>query len=63
LRDQPYIAYQLPEMPIQRVFQIAFGYEGGNDSHQEQSYFAFKPCAGKLPGKMVNWTQSAMSRL
>ncbi len=48
-RDQRYIDHQLPEMLRQRVFQIACGYEDGNDSDQLRSDSVFKLCAGKLP--------------
>jgi len=34
----------------QRVYQIAFGYEDGDDCTQLQSNSIFKLCAGKLPG-------------
>ena len=48
-RDQRYIDHQLKEMLRQRIFQIACGYEDGNDCNQLRSDSIFKLCAGKLP--------------
>ncbi len=48
-RDQRYIDHQQVEMIKQRVFQIACGYEDGNDCDQLRSDAVFKICAGKLP--------------
>ena len=48
-RDQRYIDHQLSEMLRQRTFQIACGYEDGNDCDQLRSDAVFKVCAGKLP--------------
>ena len=48
-RDQRYIDHQLIEMLRQRIFQIACGYEDGNDCNELRSDPIFKLCAGKLP--------------
>ena len=48
-RDQRYIDHQLIEMVKQRTFQIACGYEDGNDCNELRSDSIFKLCAGKLP--------------
>ena len=48
-RDQRYINHQQSEMLRQRIFQIACGYEDGNDCNQLRSDPVFKVCAGKLP--------------
>ena len=48
-RDQRYIDHQLIEMLRQRIYQIACGYEDGNDCNELRSDPVFKLCAGKLP--------------
>src|SRR6056297_3537416 len=48
-RDQRYIDHTLKEMIIQRVFQIAAGYEDCNDCNDLRSDMIFKMCAGQLP--------------
>ena len=48
-RDQRYIDHQQIEMLKQRIFQIACGYEDGNDCDQLKTDPVFKVCAGKLP--------------
>ena len=48
-RDQRYIDHQLIEMFRQRIYQIACGYEDGNDCNELRSDPVFKLCAGKLP--------------
>ena len=41
-RDQRYIDHQLIEMLRQRIYQIACGYEDGNDCNELRSDPAFK---------------------
>jgi hypothetical protein len=48
-RDQRYIDHHQIEMLKQRIFQIACGYEDGNDCDQLRADSVFKACAGKLP--------------
>ncbi len=63
-RDQRYIDHQLTEMLRQRTFQIACGYEDGNDCNELRSDAIFKLCAGKLPETDPDLaSQPTMSRL
>ncbi len=63
-RDQRYIDHQLIEMLKQRTFQIACGYEDGNDCNELRSDPVFKLCAGKLPETDSDLaSQSTMCRL
>jgi len=48
-RDQRYIDHSYLEMIKQRVFQIACGYEDGNDCNQLRTDSIFKLCANRLP--------------
>ncbi len=51
-------------MIIQRVFQIAAGYEDCNDCNDLRSDMIFKMCAGQLPQSgMELASQPTMSRL
>jgi hypothetical protein len=48
-RDHRYINRTIKEMLIQRVFQIAAGYEDCNDCNDLRDDMIFKVCAGRLP--------------
>jgi hypothetical protein len=48
-RDQRYIDHKIKEMLIQRVFQIAAGYEDCNDCNDLHDDMIFKTCTGRLP--------------
>jgi hypothetical protein len=63
-RDQRYIDHTIQEMVSQRVYQIAAGYEDGNDSNDLRSDMIIKTCSGRLPhtGKDLA-SQPTMSRL
>ncbi|MDT8442576.1 MAG: IS1380 family transposase [Desulfuromonadales bacterium] len=63
-RDQRYIDHTIKEMLIQRVFQIAAGYEDCNDCNDLRDDMVFKICAGRLPqsGQELA-SQPTMSRL
>ena len=63
-RDQRYIDHTIKEMLIQRVFQIAAGYEDCNDCDDLRDDMVFKMCAGRLPqsGQELA-SQPTMSRL
>jgi len=63
-RDQRYVDHSVKEMLIQRVFQIAAGYEDCNDCNDLRDDMIFKTCAGRLPqsGKELA-SQPTMSRL
>jgi hypothetical protein len=63
-RDQRYIDHTIQEMVSQRVFQIAAGYEDGNDSNDLRGDMIIKTCSGRLPqsGKDLA-SQPTMSRL
>ena len=63
-RDQRYIDHTIKEMLIQRVFQIAAGYEDCNDCDDLRNDMIFKTCAGRLPqsGQELA-SQPTMSRL
>lgn len=63
-RDPRYITHQLEEMLRQRIFQIACGYEDGNDCDALRSDAIFKLCAGKLPESQGDLaSQPTMCRL
>jgi hypothetical protein len=63
-RDRRYIDHTVKEMLIQRVFQIAAGYEDCNDCDALRDDMIFKMCAGRLPqsGQELA-SQPTMSRL
>ena len=63
-RDQRYVDHTIKEMLIQRVFQIAAGYEDCNDCDDLRDDMIFKMCAGRLPqsGQELA-SQPTMSRL
>jgi len=63
-RDQRYIDHSIKEMIIQRVFQIAAGYEDCNDCDDLRGDMIFKTCAGRMPqsGNELA-SQPTMSRL
>lgn len=63
-RDQRYIDHTIKEMLVQRVFQIAAGYEDCNDCNDLRDDMVLKTCAGRLPqtGQELA-SQSTMSRL
>jgi len=63
-RDQRYIDHPLYELISQRVFQIACGYEDGNDCNMLRDDPIFKLSVGKLPksGEALA-SQPTMSRL
>ena len=48
-RDQRYVDHPLKELISQRVYQIACGYEDGNDCGELRSDSVMKICAGRLP--------------
>ena len=48
-RDQRYVIHPLSEQLQQRIYQIACGYEDGNDSDTLKDDPVFKICAGKTP--------------
>jgi hypothetical protein len=48
-RDKRYITHTLNDLLTQRVFQIASGYEDGNDANALRSDPMFKLAAGKAP--------------
>ena len=48
-RDQRYTDHSITEMLLQRVFQIAAGYEDCNDCNDLRNDMIFKMCAGRLP--------------
>lgn len=63
-RDQRYIDHAIKEMLIQRIFQIAAGYEDCNDCDDLRGDTIFKTCAGRQPqsGNELA-SQPTMSRL
>jgi len=63
-RDQRYIEHTIQELLIQRVFQIAAGYEDCNDCNDLRGDMILKACAGRLPqsGNELA-SQPTMSRL
>ena len=63
-RDQRYTDHSIKEMLIQRVFQIAAGYEDCNDCDDLRDDMIFKVCAGRLPQSGHELaSQPTMSRL
>ena len=48
-RDHRYVDHQVNEMLKQRIFQIACGYEDGNDCNALRGDAIFKVCADRLP--------------
>jgi hypothetical protein len=63
-RDQRYTDHSIKEMLIQRVFQIAAGYEEGNDCDDLRNDLILKTCAGRLPQSGHELaSQPTMSRL
>jgi len=63
-RDQRYIDHSVKELLIQRVFQIAAGYEDCNDCNDLREDMIFKMCAGRLPQSDNDLaSQPTMSRL
>jgi len=63
-RDQRYIDHSIKEMLIQRVFQIAAGYEDCNDCDDLRDDMILKTCAGRLPQSGHELaSQPTMSRL
>ncbi|MBN2487104.1 MAG: transposase [Bacteroidales bacterium] len=48
-RDPRHIDHTIQELLIQRVFQIAAGYEDCNDCNDLRGDMILKACAGKLP--------------
>ena len=63
-RDQRYIDYSVKELLIQRVFQIAAGYEDCNDCNDLREDMVLKLCAGRLPKSDNDLaSQPTMSRL
>lgn len=64
LRDSRYIDHTVKEMVTQRVFQIAAGYEDGNDCNDLRSDLILKTCANRLPQTGEDLaSQPTMSRL
>ena len=63
-RDHRYTYHSIKEMLIQRVFQIAAGYEDCKDCDDLRDDMIFKMCAGRLPqsGQELA-SQPTMSRL
>lgn len=62
-RDQRYVRHELQELVSQRVYQIACGYEDGDDCDDLRDDPIFKLCVGKLPqngGALAS--QPSMSR-
>jgi len=63
-RDQRYTDHSIKEMLLQRVFQIAAGYEDCNDCNDLRNDMVFKMCAGRLPQSGPELaSQPTMSRL
>lgn len=63
-RDQRYIDHSYVEMFKQRVFQIACGYEDGNDCNQLRTDSILKLCADRLPDSENDLaSQPTISRL
>ncbi len=62
-RDQRYIDHTVKDILSQRIFQIAAGYEDGNDCNTLKDDAILKLCADKLPENDGNLSsQSTMSR-
>ena len=63
-RDHRYVDHSVKELLIQRVFQIAAGYEDCNDCNDMREDMIFKMCAGRLPQSDNDLaSQPTMSRL
>jgi len=63
-RDERYIDYSVKELLIQRVFQIAAGYEDCNDCNDLREDMILKMCADRLPQSDNDLaSQPTMSRL
>jgi len=63
-RDQRYVDHSVKELLIQRVFQIAAGYEDCNDCNDLREDMVLKLCAGRLPQSDNDLaSQPTMSRL
>lgn len=63
-RDQRYVSHTIKEMLIQRIFQIAAGYEDCNDCNELRSDMIMKTCVGRLPQSGDDLaSQPTMSRL
>jgi len=63
-RDQRYIDYSVKELLVQRVFQIAAGYEDCNDCNDLREDMILKMCADRLPQSENDLaSQPTMSRL
>jgi len=63
-RDERYIDYSVKELLVQRVFQIAAGYEDCNDCNDLREDMILKICAGRLPQSDNDLaSQPTMSRL
>jgi hypothetical protein len=63
-RDHRYTDHSIKEMLLQRVFQIAAGYEDCNDCDDLRDDMIFKVCAGRLPQSGHELaSQPTMSRL
>lgn len=48
-RDNRYVTHQVEQMLKQRIYQIACGYEDGNDCDLLRADSIFKICAGNMP--------------
>lgn len=63
-RDQRYIDHSISELISQRVYQIAAGYEDGNDCSELREDIIMKLCSGRLPQTGADLaSQPTMSRL
>jgi hypothetical protein len=63
-RDKRYVDHSVKELLIQRVFQIAAGYEDCNDCNDLREDMVLKLCAGRLPQSDNDLaSQPTMSRL
>ena len=61
-RHQSYVRHSMEELLVQRVFQIAAGYEDVNDSKELSSDHVMKLCAGRLPQSDDLGSASTMCR-
>ena len=61
-RNPSYVRHSFNQMLTQRVFQIAAGYEDGDDCDSLRGDSIFKLCSGKLPGDEDLASQPTMSR-
>lgn len=63
-RDKRYVEHSMRQLLVQRVFQIACGYEDANDCNSLKDDPVFKLCADKLPrSDSPLASQPTMSRL